>query len=254
MVRPPRWIETKKPHGMLHATISSWKYFDDYIRDKMLDYKVYVWRGQRNSDWLVETTLDRFLKTKPKKHRKKITELHLEAFQKASRGRRGSNPPKLIKDKDWWSLGQHHGLMTPLLDWTFSPFVAAYFSYFGTGKSQTTQRAIYGLSRNLDHIKLKRKDKAIKFIQPMSDENPRLVNQGGIFSKAPIGVDIESWLVQYAPKDERFFDLIKITIPNKDRILALRSLNRMNINHLSLFPDLFGSSIFCNTNLEIDNY
>jgi len=50
--------------------------------------------------------------------------------------------------------------------------------------------------------------------------------------------------------------LIKVMIPEKktDRAECLKFLNRMNINHLTLFPDLYGSSQFCEMSLDIKNY
>ncbi len=56
------------------------------------------------------------------------------------------------------------------------------------------------------------------------------------------------------PKDDNGLTLLKCLVPDIDRSRCLQLLNRMNINPLSLFPDLTGASRYCNLHSEIENY
>ena len=95
----------------------------------------------------------------------------------------------------------------------------------------------------------------VKIVRPHSDENNRLVSQRGLFTRGPNNMDIESWVQEFQTKDSnRFIELMKILIPRREIDDCLRYLNRMNINHSTLFPDLSGASYFCNTHLKINSY
>lgn len=249
--------------GISTRQLKSWAEFENEIRDEMLDYRHFIWRGQASSNWLLESTLDRLIKKLGKLSDKNIRDIHLRNFKYASRGKRGKNPPDLKTENEWWALSQHNGLSTPLLDWTKSPFVAAYFAFYPESHDNASERAVFGLSQSTMEWKSRKittawKDPGrapiLEFIEPLSDENDRLVNQGGLFTRSPDGVDIEQWVSTNFKNEKKYSRLIKYLIPNAERTLALRSLNRMNINHLSLFPDLYGASKFCNLDLLVDKY
>lgn len=110
-----------------------------------------------------------------------------------------------------------------------------------------------GLAASLEDRK-KAEDSRLKFIRPLADDNPRLVNQNGLFTRTPDGMTVEDWVGEFFKDNVSSAVLIRITVPNKDRTDALRSLNQMNINHLTLFPDVYGASRFCNLQLEIRKY
>lgn len=290
MARKKRWEELPIVNGFAEVKLFSWKYFYDFIHQEMLDYQMYIWRGQRCDDWPIDSTLDRLTKkakvARQKKH--SFRTQHLEQFKYAVRGRRGQNPPLLETENDWWALGQHYGLATPLLDWTTSPFVAAYFAFIGVGERQTKYRVIYALAKPsvekrskelFDTAEEERKKELklvesgeksvgpltryslgipnrpdVEFIRPLSDENQRLVNQGGLFSRFPANTDIKTWVQDKYKDNSGQWILVKIHVPNKDREECLKALNRMNINHLTLFPDLYGASKYCNLYGEIEKY
>ncbi|MCO4787203.1 MAG: FRG domain-containing protein [Marinomonas atlantica] len=260
MARKSRWEEGKLIKGVMEANLISWKYFSDYINQEMLNYTSYIYRGHGDSAWKLEPTLDRHIKSPTSPKRKVL----LDTFKFETRGRRGGNPVAMDDENDWWALGQHHGLYTPLLDWTESPFVALYFAAFVAQRDKTKSMCVYALSQdsienknkyiNENDIPLINKKKPkVKIVRPFTDENSRLVSQRGLFTRGPNNMDMEHW-VSHFPQEENSIELIKIIIPTTDILNCLKYLNRMNINHSTLFPDLIGASEYCNKNLLIKNY
>lgn len=180
------YITSNLSEGVMTADLSSWEEFSNLVTGRLLNTSNYIWRGQRSTDWLLESTLDRGLKN----------------FKYAPKGRRDLNPEKMDSDDEWWALGQHYGL-TPLLEWTISPFVAAYFAFCEDGNGQD-KRAIYSFTQRVVIVKnneLKMKnpstsedDLCVKYIKPLFEDNSRLANRSGLFTKSPTGVDIEQWV------------------------------------------------------------
>lgn len=255
MVNINELAETKIIDGILEFKVESLDEFNNVI-NQMLDYPHYLWRGQRDANWLLEPTLNRVLQTLDNPPIRLI-DTHLENFRYSTRGRRGSNPNLELTDDEWWALGQHHGLATPLLDWSTSPYVASFFAFSEDSDDENSMRVIYGLNRSQVEKKsnneIKSRDDLISFIKPFSDDNPRLLNQSGLFTKGPIGKDIESWVKEYYVNTKHAV-LIKIIISNDQQAVFLKALNRMNINFSTLYPDLVGASLHSNLSLKISNY
>jgi len=265
MARSPRWETGVHSKGVTEYKLSSWKYFSDFVNQVMLNYTNYIYRGHADSKWKLEPTLDRVIKSPTSQKRKN----HLEKFKFETRGRRGSNPPLLKNDNDWWALGQHHGLQTPLLDWTESPFVALYFAATAAKNEKLKSMSVCSLFQNgVENIdsaieedetieKINNYKPTVKIIRPSSDENSRLVSQRGLFTRGPNNMDLETWVTSYSQQSnfgKKFIILQKIIIPTVGVLDCLRYLNRMNINHSTLFPDLIGASEFCNKHVSITNY
>jgi len=110
---------------MNEITVNSWDelhdiLFKDWLNTKLGRYRApNAYRGLSNSDYKLETTLMRL--------RGPYTKLEphlLINFRRYS----GVEPVRFDSMWHWMSLGQHYGLPTRLLDWTYSPIIATHFA------------------------------------------------------------------------------------------------------------------------------
>jgi len=98
-------------------------------------------------------------------------------------------------------------------------------------------------------------DPSIIIFKPESHFNPNLISQQGLFTIFNfVELDMESWIKEVFRGETNSPVLIKFNFPIYDRAPFLIFLNRMNINHQTLFPDLSGASKYCNFHLTIPNY
>ncbi len=222
----------------------------------------YAFRGHADSSWSLEPTLIRIFKEN------NITEekaMELEAtaltnFKSQAHLHLTPNEYSLTKDTvSWWTVMQHHGAPTRLLDWTSSMYAAAYFA---VSSNFTTDGSIWIVhTRSIDDKMVElygnttfpsnenlikqtflelNAPKRLTFTARMS-KSARMVAQQGYFSicRNVLGDhgEIISELFNDESQRERYRQLI---IPAAQKRIFLKKLRSMNVTASSLFPGLDG--------------
>lgn len=269
--------------GVLRLALASWHEFLDVCQIFANNRADYIWRGHQDEDWTLKSYFDRespsFLPHITDR-RDKLAHV-LDGFKQWL-----SELPGMCingrSEDELWAIGQHYGLPTPLLDWTESPYIAAFMAFRrkDTG-SQSGNRVVYALSKVLKTLmrktKMKEKckrtgklissrtsarDRFIEFLDLSETcdmvQNLRLKAQKGRFTKALDGIRIDdgvSRLVRHRREisEAETVILARIEIPNTERHNCLEWLRKeKEIVHGKLFPDYPGAVEICRDDLGMN--
>ncbi|AMQ88326.1 hypothetical protein ASQ50_06245 [Marinobacter sp. LQ44] len=144
------------------------------------------------------------------------------------------------------NLLQHHGYPTPLLDWSYSPYVAAFFAFRDVKKN----------SKEKEHVRIFLFDKEawvndfnqlpqlicpnphLSVMEFLSVNNPRQSPQQAITTVTNVA-DIEGHVLSREEENKRKY-IYAVDIPYSERDTAMDDLRYMGITAGSMFPGIDG--------------
>jgi hypothetical protein len=231
--------------NMVKSKECSW---EEYKYEIAKNKQSWVYRGQPDSSWELESSLERYnfdsdVETQLLNEFKGGFELFVE---------------KEIKyDLDYLAYMQHYGVPTRLLDFTYSPYIAAYFAF---ENPQNENIAIYSMDykdinstfsdsfnssiinslskssyfKTIDNLINGNKD-ALYFVNQFHSFDRQFTQQSVFLANCGFGFSTNQLLQGQA-------GINKYILRKSERTKVLKDLDKMNINGHSLFPGLDGFS------------
>jgi hypothetical protein len=221
-----------------------------------------IYRGVAHVERALLTSLDRLGGDDPPHSKRDLEEHILRNFIRYSR------PHLALPPANEWELlvsAQHHGLPTRLLDWTYSPLVAAHFATVNT--SSQVDRVVWRLDWQRVHRAFRLPELALliedlaaltgdnrsftpwELFQWPDDARPfacmveppsldaRIVAQSAVFTLASTKTRaFDDFLAEHGLADA----LTRYVIPKKAVSLVRDQLDMATIDERRLFPDLDG--------------
>lgn len=213
-----------------------------------------LYRGHGSSEWNLKTTLERtceepvlvteyyrhILKTRPQVEAFSNTRwdlMELEDYGEWAQSRSDLNWPD-YPGYEYMIYLRHHGFPSPLLDWSQSPYVAAFFAYSNI-PHESENIAIYGYADSIGPGKGWSSNEPLITVKgPYARSHKRHFLQQ---CKYTVCSKISDSRLEYASHEEVFNlekeeqDVLwKIIAPRSLASSALKDLDTMNVNALSL--------------------
>jgi hypothetical protein len=223
----------------------TWGAFKEYVNQ--LAFKRLLFRGQ-NERWRLRTPFHRL--GRADLHRFVYNDIPTLRQHLSARTRHVFDLANDSEFGAFLNLVQHHGYPTPLLDWSYSPYVAAFFAYRGITNDAAAAAAPEARVRVFvfDATSwIKSFQPVVRLIHPQlhvtvrhfdAIENERMIPQQAASIVTSID-DIESYIRLRETEATKY--LHAIDLPVCERRLVTRELSYMGITAGSLFPGFDGA-------------
>lgn len=231
--------------------LESWEAFLKLIT--RAPYTHWAFRGERDERWPLYSSLSRYFQNFGiAKDAWAEQEARILRIFKRKAHQFLAKPPETSDDFQWLALMQHHGAPTRLIDFTWSPYVAAFFALERTlhdgvvwalnpariesSRAPKPTRMDPRVKGNFPRYFLKGNHRFIWMGEPHT-MNSRLIAQSGTFAVPGV---LDRPLEEILTGANREEILAKFVLTNEVREVGMRELYRMNITYATLFPDLDG--------------
>ncbi|TXN15773.1 FRG domain-containing protein [Methylobacterium sp. WL122] len=223
------------------SDVGDWSAYKAYVFSTQIDR--FIYRGQ-SKPWRLRTSFHRT-------NRKDLVRLHNIDIPILHKSLISQTPfhydlSNINHNAAFWHMIQHHGYPTPLMDWTHSPFVAAYFAYKGAVGMRSAGDKVRILM--FDSLSWRNTLNQLQYINPpcrhvsmleaLAYDNARSLPQQSLFMVTNID-DVESYVLEQEVRSGKRY-LRAFDLDVADRELALAELRMMGVTQGSMFPGLDG--------------
>lgn len=240
-----------------------WRIYEDLFRHERADQDPnqdepgkfvrgrFIFRGHGSSEWPLKPTFDRWFLGSHRSKPRIANEL-LEYFKGECEGDEDLTQEVMNDRHQMLGIAQHYGLPTRLLDWTESPYIAAFFAFGGLLSAKEEHQdqevdsyvAVWAVDTRRTiwsgHF-------GVEIIEVPPANNYRLKNQTAKFTNLTTELygTLEELVDHYAttfegPESEKTALLSKYLISTRETSAALADLALMGIDYSRLFSDREG--------------